>query len=294
MSDTKKTNANKAETKTTDTAPYMKKDRQTDGQVTSSKSNIVIPLILLLVSAIVIAATFYEDEDNNLVADNDSPANTTEESVSAESALTKTITANEPSPTTTMTQTDGANTVTDKNITKVTESVVQNVATAVKGTSSDTNVSAQNKAQTRTSSSFKENKIQQQANNVVAKQSPPADNQARKQTYEQSMAGAQEQAKKRNKMIQRRRQTYEKEMQSRRQQYEAAMKTREEKRAKFFKEQKAVFQRVQQNRIETNQKLQEVHKLISDLHDEIHQIMRESGAVYKRPPATQTKNPSID
>ncbi len=42
MSDTE----NKVKTKTSETAPYMKTDNQTE----SSKSNVVIPLVLLLVS----------------------------------------------------------------------------------------------------------------------------------------------------------------------------------------------------------------------------------------------------
>ena len=117
--------------------------------------------------------------------------------------------------------------------------------------------------------------------------------QTRRQTHEQSMARAQEQEKKHREMIQQRRQAYEKEMQSRRQQYEAAMKTREEKRAIMFAAQKDVAQHVQQNRIEKNQKLQEMHKRISDLHDEIHQIMRESRAVNKNSFASQVKNPAV-
>ena len=300
MSDKKNTNANKAETKTTDTAPYMKKDKQTDYQSTSSKSDIVIPLMLLLVSAIVIVATFYNDEDNTLVANNNPQANSTEDTVSADSAPT--------------TQTDDSNTFADKSIAEVTEkqtteSVVQHVATTTEGTSSDTKVSVQDKAKIKATSSFKENKTQQHANNMATKQANSANNQtyiktaytpyqrntqAHRETYQQSMARAQEQAKKHNEMIQQRRQAYEKEMQSRRQQHEAAMKAREEKRAKMFTTQKDVFQRGQQDRIETNKKLQEIHKRISDLYDEIHQIMRESRPAYKNPAASQVQNSDIE
>ena len=65
---TKKKAEVKAEAKTAETAPYLKKGKQQDNQAESSKTNVLIPLVLLLVSAIVIFATFYNDEDEGLVA----------------------------------------------------------------------------------------------------------------------------------------------------------------------------------------------------------------------------------
>lgn len=77
-------------------------------------------------------------------------------------------------------------------------------------------------------------------------------------------------------MLQQRRQAYEREMQDRRAQYEAAIKAQQKKRANIAEAQKTVFQRAQQNRLETSQKIQEIHNQIFKLHEEIHQIMRES------------------
>ena len=69
MSDIESKTENNTETKTSETAPYMKKNIQKKAQPESSKSNIVIPLVLLLVSAFVITATFYQDENSDTLAD---------------------------------------------------------------------------------------------------------------------------------------------------------------------------------------------------------------------------------
>jgi len=93
MSNTENKIENNAETKTTEAAPYMKKDSQNTDTTEPSKSNLVIPLLLLLVSGIVIVATFYEDEYNNLVADADSISDTQTEVSTSEPAVKTTETA---------------------------------------------------------------------------------------------------------------------------------------------------------------------------------------------------------
>jgi len=83
MSDTENKTENAAETKTTDTAPYLKKNIKSESKTETSKSNIVIPLVLLLVSAIVIVATFYEEEYSNFMAQADAQDTATTEAVAA-------------------------------------------------------------------------------------------------------------------------------------------------------------------------------------------------------------------
>ena len=116
----------------------------------------------------------------------------------------------------------------------------------------------------------------------------------RKLTYEQSKARAQQQAKQRHEMMQQRRQAHEKEIQSRRQQYEVAKKAREEKRAQIIDTRKALYKRVQQNRLETRQSIEEAHKRIAELHEEIHQIMKQSLYTFKQPVAIQSKKIDVE
>ncbi len=133
-----------------------------------------------------------------------------------------------------------------------------------------------------------------QHNSVAPSQPNDAALLTRKQTYEQSKARAQQQAKQRHEMMQQRRQAHAKEIQSRRQQYEVAMNAREEKRAQIIDARKALHKRVQQNRLATKQTREEAHKRIAELHEEIHQIMKQSLYTFKRPVVTQTKKIDVE
>ena len=92
MSDPEIKTEDKTEAKTVDTAPYLKKDKQSAKQSESVKSNIVIPLVLLLVSAIVIIATFYEEEYKDLVAKADSVTDSIEKTEAADLTTSTTTT----------------------------------------------------------------------------------------------------------------------------------------------------------------------------------------------------------
>lgn len=262
MSDTKNTTENKAETKTLDTAPYMKKSSTPESKSESSKSNFVIPLVLLLVSGIVIVATFYEDEYNRFMAQEETQDITATEVIAkVEETEISTIEAQPVASadaiteiTETVTQTE----VTDQSVTVETATTDK----AEKVTAENTVVAAE--------------KSQQTVNNYARTRPAYAPYQYNPYNREQAQTRTQAAAKQRMEMLQQRRQAYEKEMQDRRAQYETAMKAQQEKRANVAKAKKAVFQRAQQNRLETNQKIQEIHKQISKLHEKIHQILLES------------------
>ena len=258
MSDTENKTETAAETKTTDTAPYMKKDGQTEPKTVSSKSNIVIPLVLLLVSAIVIVATFYEEEYNDLLAQTDTlNVETTE--VTAETSSAKKISETPDQP---------AKSAEIKTETVVqVETVDESVTAQAEETSPAAEIVAAPTEKVAVAAVQK-----QAANNYVRARPAYAPYQYNSNNRERTQAMAKQHVE----MLQQRRQAYEKEMQDRRTQYEAAMKARQEKRANVAEARKAVFQRAQQNRLETNQKIQEIHNKISELHEEIHQIMLES------------------
>jgi hypothetical protein len=266
MSDTKNTTENKAETKTPDTAPYMKKNSTPESKSESKKSNFVIPLVLLLVSAIVIIATFYEDEYNRFMAqEGTQDIAATEVIAKVEETEISTIEAQiEAQPVASVeTITEKAEIVTQSEATD--QSVAVETATADKAEK----VTAENTV-------VAPEKSQQTVNNYARTRPAYAPYQYNSYNREQAQTRTQAAAKQRMEILQQRRQAYEKEMQDRRAQYETAMKAQQEKRANVAKAQKAVFQRAQQNRIETNQKIQEIHKQIAKLHEEIHRLMLES------------------
>lgn len=97
-------------------------------------------------------------------------------------------------------------------------------------------------------------------------------------THEQDSVQTQERATNYNEMMQQRRQAYEKEMQSRQQQYKATMEAYQQERAKIAEARKNVFLRSRQNQLETRNKVQEIQRQISDLHEKMRQLMRESHA----------------
>ncbi len=291
MSDTKNKTENNTESKTDEVAPYMKQDKQDKAPAESSKSNMVIPLVLLLVSAIVIVATFYEDEYNDLVA----------EASSATETQTETSASEKP----------------DNNTEAVAQATENNNATAVEIQAVAVNAESPANTEIQAVSTAKQDTMMPPADRVTDTQTRAANHHARMQTayapyqrtpyagypvnqqsYEQArkeaIARAQEQAKKHDAIMQQRRQAHEKEMQARRQQYEAAMKAQQEKRAKIAETQKAVFQRVEQNRMENNQKMKEMHDEISKMHNEIHQIMRDSQPQYRNNSAPQIQQPATE
>lgn len=141
------------------------------------------------------------------------------------------------------------------------------------------------------------NKTQQQTNNMGTKPSESdvvhAVNQvslkpayASRPDNTQARSQIEERAKKHNEMMQQRRQGFEKERQLRQQQHASAAQAREEQRAQYFQTRKDMFQRAQQNRMEKNKRLQDIHKRISGLHAEVHQIIRDSRDFNHRPPTT--------
>ena len=304
-------------TETTDTAPYMKKDKTNE----SAKSNFVIPLVLLLVSAIVIIATFYEDEYKHLIAQvntktdvvNDNTADT--ETTSTENTITEvkalandeqanTVAATETKITqeseTNLTLEDEANT---QKVTSVTEAqTAEPVNETVAATSTETTKNADTSTASQNQSSDQINNTQQGINpaaNYNVHTQPAAyipqrgaitNRRHSQEQYNARVAHAQQQAKQYHEMMLKRRQAYEQEIQLRRQQYEAAMQAKRKRKAEFFEAQKAVFQRIQQNRLVTNQKIQEIHDQISALHEEVHQIIRESRSAYEKSDADQDKH----
>ena len=279
MSNSENETQDKAED--TNTAPYLKKNIKTDSPAAeSSKSNIVIPLVLLLVSAIVIVATFYEDEYSELVTAGTEKLENTEAAVeelvaSDDSAKENTIVAEvkendavstrNPAEHTTQAKAEETSTVAiDDSVVNTgtqTDKTAEIPAVAAQPATAPVAVTTQNKQ-----APF--NRVRMQAVNTASQQQ-------RAMNYEQAMQRAQAQAKEHNEMLQQRRQAYEREMQSRRQQYEARMKAYQEQRAKVAETQKAIFQRVQQNHVETAQRLKDMHNQISALHEELHQIMRQ-------------------
>ena len=271
MSDTENKTEKTAET--TDTAPYMKKDKQNKDDTTSAKSNIVIPLVLLLVSAIVIIATFYEEEYSDLMAQTEAQDN-------AVSKVNTEVTAEAIPETASEVVAETAGN--DSNATQ--DRPALNVKTTTEKAGAVAQIEATEQNSVTEAKSAPPAVVKEEVVAVVAAQARPVNNNARPQqpyaapyqynAYNRDQAKVM--AKQRMEMLQQRRQAYEKEMQDRRTQYEAAMQARQEKRKNIAEAQKAVFQRAQQDRVETNQKIQDIHNKISKLHEEIHQLMQQS------------------
>ncbi|VAW50284.1 hypothetical protein MNBD_GAMMA05-1328 [hydrothermal vent metagenome] len=273
---------------------------------TSKNGNFVIPAILLLVSAIVIIATFYEEEYKGLVASDNQTESTetiTNDKITAEAealvvtSTDKTIAGSEV-------------VVIKSGITEQTVSTKTQVTTAA-----DTSAKAEETSDRETEGSVNvatasEEKMVRSNTNIAAISTAPVANNTtiaehisaninnrqmtqrdlRIRAHKNAIARAQVQKNAYNARMQQHRQAYETEMVARRMQYETMMKTRKEKRVAAYETRKAIFQRAQKNRIETNQKMQEVHKRISELHEEIHQIMHDSRTSFNKP-TTQTIEP---
>jgi hypothetical protein len=302
MSDSENKTENETEAKTADTAPYLKKDKQTANQSESAKSNVVIPLVLLLVSAIVIIATFYEDEYKDLVAQGDSVTDpiektettditisTTEEKTSAESAANEsateeTLTEEQVSATDAQTdETVAAVEVTEK------ETVEANPASALLPAGAVTNVATTGitesaPADSDVKSATTMNKEPGQSRYAPYQRPTYADREAYEEARKEAMARAEAERKKHNEMMQQRRLAYEKEMQERREQFETMMKAYKEKREKLAETKKAIYQQFEQNRTEAKQKMEQMHKEISELHRQMRQMMRDSQVQMKRAP----------
>lgn len=141
MSDTEK------KTETSDTAPYMKKDKTSE--TSKGKGNFVIPLILLLVSAIVIVATFYEDEYKNLIAQTDTAKDEQDDAVNAEVITTENTVSKVK---TTSSPEDDASTLkaAEKSEVQATESVAEKASTlkATAETEAQVTESVEDKAST--------------------------------------------------------------------------------------------------------------------------------------------------
>ena len=84
-------------------------------------------------------------------------------------------------------------------------------------------------------------------------------------------------------------------MQTRREQYEAEKKAYQERRAKIAEEQKAIDQQVEQNRIETMQKMKQIHKEISDMNKRMRQMMmRDLSPQFKNDSVTPKQSPKTE
>ena len=62
------------------------------------------------------------------------------------------------------------------------------------------------------------------------------------------------------------------------------MKAYKEKKAKLAETQKAIYQQFEQNRIEAKQKMEQMHKEISEMHRQMHQMMLDARPQMKRAP----------
>ena len=308
-------------TETPEVAPYLSKTKKKE----SDKGNFVIPLILLLVSAIVIIATFYEEEYKNLVADNGSQTTSSEETTNIESLATDDSTSSDITVMQDGKITETANTTTDnpqaitENMTRSggdetlvaedsvsgettkapTTSITTGTVTPAESGKPDSTMKTEIAEKTRTIATEK-TKTAATGENRTKIPASTIDNSIAVNTHKASRirpddtsirARRQEEY---NTAMQKRRQSYETEMQNRHQHYEAAMKARADERAANIEARKAIFQRVRQNRIEMNQKINTIHQQISKLHEEIHQIMLESRTAFDKPAEDRTQNPVIE
>ena len=124
---------------------------------------------------------------------------------------------------------------------------------------------------------------------------PYASKQAYEQARKEAKARALEKRKKHNEIMRQHRQAYKKEMQAKREQYEAEKKAYQERRAKIAEEQKAIDQQVEQNRIETMQKMKQIHKEISDMNKRMRQMMmRDLSPQFKNDSVTPKQSPKTE
>ncbi len=260
MSDTDNKTEKNTETKTADVAPYMKKAKQDDNNKTQEKTNMLIPAVLILVSAIVIGTTFYNKEDKELLVQTDIPITAVTEVVTIVETPANDITATQPPVTNTETSAE-ENTVQVDTTEKIT--VAESNETPIITKSPVISTEKVAAVTTKQSSTAGNNMPAQPANTRYQYNQP----------YPQM---AQARTKQHMEMLQQHRQAYESAMQDRRARYETAINARQEKQAKVAAAKKAVYQRIQKDRLAADQKIQQIHKQIAKLHEEIHQIMRES------------------
>jgi hypothetical protein len=282
----------------------MKKDSQRQNATNSSKSNIVIPLVLLLVSAIVIIATFYEDGYDDLVAEANLITETPAEAPKSKTPSMESAAVAENTEVNIIDENNVATAPEAEAAATEIQAVAENAEAAntddIKVSSAETDVITQQTDDRISSRQARTSNIRERMQTTYApfQPIPYTNNEIDQPSYEQTrkdaMARSQELAKIHNERRQQRRLTYENEMQTRRQQHEAVVKAQEERRAKFAEAQKAVFQRVEQNRLENAQKIKQMHEQISKMHDEIHQIMRESQPHYRYNDAPQLQPPAAE
>lgn len=262
MSETDNKTKNKAEIKTTETAPYMKKDKQQNNQTETPKSIMLAPLVLLLVTVIVIAVTFYENEykvaQAGLMTDSFGSTANTGVSTNKETVLAEQV-SEKPAAEPAAVKRVSATTDKQANVTEVSSQ-------AVKTTSIDVSKAAEPAS----------DQMPGESRNAPSQRQAYANRQAYEQARKEAKARMLEQREKHHKEMQQRRQAYKKEMQAKRVQYEATLKTYQEKRAKIAEKQKAINQQIEQNRIETIQKMKQMHKEISDMQKQMRQMMRDS------------------
>ncbi len=103
-------------------------------------------------------------------------------------------------------------------------------------------------------------------------QPPPAYQQPR----EQARARPQGHSENRYETMQQRRQAFEKEMQIKKQEFDEIIQAHQQERDKLAAEQNDITLRMRQNHQETKNKVNEIRKQISELHEKIRQIMIES------------------
>jgi hypothetical protein len=238
----------------------------------------VIPLVLLVVSAIVIFATFYKEEYNNLVSGTNSDSESAE--VPPHQAATE-ATNDKTDVIVIAEQSEDASSVPEDTVTIVTEESSEPVVdSAPAGDTGTASGDTQEMSQQQTANDDLTMQTQT-ANNFDSTQSDYRPYSYRPNIQNPAKSHTQEQAQKYNEVMQQRRQAYEKEMEVRQQQYAASMKAQQKKREAFIAAQQAEYQRMEKNRLETAEKIKVLHDQISELHEEIHQLMLQS-----RPPRT--------
>ena len=297
------------EKKAVDTAPYLKKPDSTK----PSKSNFVIPLVLLVVSAIVIVATFYQEEYSNFVAEIDlNKADTETSNTQSNSVETSTIetSENENEGETTSTNssivastklttasddTAEADLATNQTTADEKQAVIENNV-ARSATEGSTTLSATATEATDNTDALQNNLPAQQLANsgetitsktVFANANTPETSVETNHAYRQNRNA---QAQQRYTEMMQQRQKYQAAMQARKQQYEAAMQARQEQRAQYYETQKAVFQRAENRRLETAEKVRAIHMEIEKLHKELHQLMQQNKMGYRKPMNIQAKD----
>lgn len=267
MSETENSTEKNTETKTVDTAPYMKKPGA--NQTESTASNLLIPAALVLISAVVINVSFYGDKNKAPLTQTEKPvietidseivaaAKNVEAGKTAESAAAKTApTTEESNVQTDATETNTTVTSEQSIIAKTETAPIVSEAPVIKEEKVSTEATPQTPAVTH----------------MAATRPTPAPYRYTPYAHQQMPA----RTKQHMEMLQQRRQAYEREMQNRRAQYEAAMKARQEKRAKVAEAKKAVFQQARKERLAAEQRVQALYEQIAKLQEEIHQIMQKS------------------